>query len=340
MGDLMLGSKIVLVNRFMKPAEIADTIIEMGVTHSCGVPAVWQFLRSALTTSPEKMEKVRGVLKTLCTGGSAPPYEMMMWFLKELKVEFRHLWGMTEMNPLGSCSSFLQTQRDHQKTDEQRAENLRYQGMPTPSVEWYIADPDDLEQIQPHDGEHSGELLVKGPWVTTGYWGGVGKDKFHKGYLKTGDVASITPTDVMHITDRSKDLVKSGGEFISSIDLENTMTGMPSVSTCCVVAIPHPKWDERPIAIVVPPEGQAAPSRDEVVKFLADSRFTKFQYPDDILEWKAIPMTGTGKMDKKNVRKMLHDEGYLLPELRSKEHEESVEHRKLGLKKGASFGGH
>merc|ERR1719181_156031 len=108
----------------------------------------------------------------------------MMWFLKELDVEFRHLWGMTELNPLGTCSTFRQAQRDNHKTDEQRAENLRCQGTCVPSIEWFIADPDNMEDIKPEDGQASGELLVKGPWVTTRYWGGAGKDKFHRGYLK------------------------------------------------------------------------------------------------------------------------------------------------------------
>ena len=179
------------------------------------------------------------------------------------------------------------------------------------------ADPDNLADVLPHDGKASGELLVKGPAVTTSYWGGAGADKFHNGYLKTGDVAAISPVQVMQIRDRSKDLVKSGGEFISSVDLENTLTAMPGVQAACVVAVPHPKWDERPVVIVAPTKG-STPSLKEVHAFLQNSRFSKYQLPDDILLWEAIPMTGTGKMDKKTVRKKLQDEGYVLPELRAK----------------------
>merc|ERR1711972_343218 len=194
---------------------------------------------------------------------------------------------------------------------------LKSQGIPFNTTEWDIADPDNLEKRLPHDGKTSGELLCKGPCVTASYWKGAGADKFIDGYLKTGDVASLTPTSVMQIRDRSKDLVKSGGEFISSVDLENALTGMPEISVACVVAVPHPKWDERPVAIVIPPEGTSAPSRNAVCKFLENSNFAKYQWPDDILQWEAIPMTGTGKMDKKNVRAKLQQEGYLLPELRN-----------------------
>lgn len=314
---LTLGCRIVLVNRFMAPADVAKSIFETGVTLSAGVPSIWQMLRQALKNDPAMLAQVKGRLKTLIVAGSAPPQEMMMWFWKEVDVEFRHLWGMTEMNPVGTVSHFVQTQRDLLKTPEQRAENLRTQGLPFFCVDWEIANPDDLNKKIPHDGVQSGELLVKGPAVTSSYWKGVGADRFHNGFLKTGDVASISPTQYMQIRDRSKDLVKSGGEFISSQDLENTIMGMANVVTACVVAVPHPKWDERPVAIVVPVEGEKAPSRDEVCKFLENSNFAKFQLPDDILEWKEIPMTGTGKMDKKNVREKLRKENYTLPELRA-----------------------
>lgn len=316
LAGLMLGCRIVLVNRFMAPAEVADTVIETGVSLSAAVPAVWQMLRQALEKDPSKIQRVKGVLKTLICGGSAPPQEMMMWFYNEMGVEFRHIWGMTETNPMGCTSHFVQTRRDLNKSPEERASNLKAQGIPFNAIEWAIADPDHLETRLPHDGETSGELLCKGPAVTVSYWKGVGADKFIDGYLMTGDVASLTPNNVMQIRDRSKDLVKSGGEFISSVDLENALTGMAEIAVACVVAVPHPKWDERPVAIVVPPEGKVAPSREEVCKFLAGSSFSKFQWPDDIIQWEAIPMTGTGKMDKKNVRALLKDKGYVLPELR------------------------
>merc|ERR1712187_1032267 len=168
----------------------------------------------------------------------------------------------------------------------------------------------------PRDGSSSGELICKGPHVTASYWKGAGKDKFIDGYLKTGDVSSFSPTMEMKIRDRSKDMVKSGGEFISSVDLENSIVGMASVASACVVAVAHPKFDERPVAVVVLAPGAKTVTRDEVLTHLEkDGRFSKWQWPDDVLVWDAIPMTGTGKMDKKTVRAMLHEKGYEVPKL-------------------------
>lgn len=318
LAGLLLGCKMVLPNRFMDPAAIAQTIVETGTTISAGVPAIWQMLRSSLEANPASMNKVNGVLKTLICGGSAPPLELMLWFQDQLGVTFRHIWGMTETNPLGTVSIPVATHADLKKSREEQASNLKSQGLPFFTVEMRLVDPDDFSKSVPKDGQSTGELLVKGPTVTRSYWKGMGKDKFYDGYLATGDVASISPTDVMRIRDRSKDLVKSGGEFISSVDLENAITSMPSVQTACVVAHPHPKWDERPVAVVVPAAGQKGPSREEVCKFLEGSNFAKFQWPDDVLIWEAVPMTGTGKMDKKNVRQRLKDMDYKLPDQRSR----------------------
>lgn len=314
---LMLGCKMVLPNRFMDPPSIAQTIIETGTTFSAGVPVIWQMLRTALEANDASMKKVNGVLKTLICGGSAPPLELMLWFKDKLGVTFRHIWGMTETNPLGTVSIPVATQADLSKSIEEQANNLKSQGVPYFTVQTRLVDPDDFSKDIPKDGQSTGELLVKGPTVTCSYWKGMGKDKFHEGYLATGDVSSITETEVMQIRDRSKDLVKSGGEFISSVDLENTITSLPSVQAACVVAFPHPKWDERPIAIVVPLAGKSAPSKDEVCKHLEGSNFAKFQWPDDVLVWDAIPMTGTGKMDKKTVRQKLKDMAYVLPDQRT-----------------------
>ena len=311
-----LGCRIVLVNRFMSPPDVATTIIEKGVTLSSAVPTVWQSLKQALLSDPSKIPQVKGVLKTLICGGSAPPYELMMWYLNEMDVRFRHIWGMTEMGPLGTLSSFVQRQRDVHLSPEERAQNLISQGINVPTVEMKIVDSEDMSVRLPNDGETAGELLVQGPSCTVSYWKGAGPDKFIDGQVKTGDVASLSPSNVMKIRDRSKDVVKSGGEFISSIDLENAITGLPSVVAACVVAVPHPKWDERPVVIVVTPEGVTAPSRAEVCKYLETSQFAKFQWPDDVIHWKEIPMTGTGKMDKKEVRAILQKDGYLLPDQR------------------------
>merc|ERR1719245_458839 len=188
---MMLGSRIILVNRFMLPAQVAETIIETGVTISAGVPTIWQMLQQALKEDPTKLSRVRGVLKTLICGGTAPPLAMMEWFLNELGVEFRHIWGMSETNPLGTVSHFMQTQMDLKKSPAERLVKLDFQGMPAFTTLIEIADSDKLEESPPklvpvpHDGMSSGELICKGPHVTIGYWKGAGKDKFIDGYLKT-----------------------------------------------------------------------------------------------------------------------------------------------------------
>lgn len=328
---LMLGCRIVLVNRFMAPAQVADAIIDTGVTLSAGVPTVWQMLQQALEQDPSKIVRVRGVLKTLICGGTAPPLAMMEWFLRETGVEFRQVWGMTETNPIGTMSHFVQTQRDLKKTPAERLAKLDFQGTPAVTVQIAIADSDKLEETQPslkhvaHDGESPGELICRGPHVTVGYWKGAGADKFIDGWLKTGDVSSLSPTLEMKIRDRSKDMVKSGGEFISSVDLENSIVGMPSVASACVVAVAHPKFDERPVVVVVLAPGVQGVTREEVHAFLAkDGRFTKWQWPDDVIVWDAIPMTGTGKIDKKAVRSTLKDRGYVSPNLWSDKPAEPV----------------
>merc|ERR1711957_191630 len=230
--------------------------------------------------------------------------------------------GMTETNPIGTVSHFVQTAADLKKSPKERLAKLDCQGMPALTTIIEIAGSDELEESPPrlvpvpHDGSSSGELICKGPHVTVSYWKGAGKDKFIDGYLKTGDVSSLSPCMEMKIRDRSKDMVKSGGEFISSVDLENCIVGMSSVASACVVAVSHPKFDERPVAVVVLAPGAKTVTREEVHEHLQkDGRFTKWQFPDDVLVWDAIPMTGTGKLDKKTVRSMLKDKGYVAPSL-------------------------
>ena len=166
----------------------------------------------------------------------------------------------------------------------------------------------------PHDGETVGEILVRGPWICSEYYHDPQPEKFHDGWLITGDVGKIDPEEYLIISDRSKDLVKSGGEWISSVDLENQIVGIAGVAQACVVAQPHPKWDERPVALVVLESG-AEVSAEAVLAHCADA-FAKWQLPDDVLYVDSIPLTSTGKMDKKVVRADLETQGYLLPDLR------------------------
>ena len=168
----------------------------------------------------------------------------------------------------------------------------------------------------PHDGETVGEILVRGPWICSEYYHDPQPEKFHDGWLITGDVGKIDAEEYLIISDRSKDLVKSGGEWISSVDLENQIVGLAGVAQACVVAQPYPKWDERPVALVVLESG-ASVSAEEVLAHCSVS-FAKWQLPDEVLYVDSIPLTSTGKMDKKVVRADLQVQGYLLPDLREK----------------------
>ncbi len=190
--------------------------------------------------------------------------------------------------------------------------NVAKAGLLMPGLEMEIVD--ESFQPVPHDGVALGELLVRGPWVCSEYYKDPQPDKFHDGWLVTGDVARIDPEQYLIIADRSKDLVKSGGEWISSVDLENHIVGMRGIAMATVVAQPHPKWEERPVALVVPSEGSAA-TAEEVIAHCAKV-FAKWQLPDDVLFREALPLTSTGKIDKKALRAELAAEGYSLPELR------------------------
>ena len=182
-----------------------------------------------------------------------------------------------------------------------------------------IVDPEDFTKRLPNDGQAQGELLVRGPWVTASYYKIDKPEAFIDGWLVTGDVASIDAGGNMIIRDRSKDVIKSGGEWISSIDLEKHIMGMPNVfSSVAVVAQPHPKWDERPVVVgVLSPNADASSVTTEKIRAFCKESFAKYELPDEVLVWKELPMTGTGKVDKKRIRAMLGEQKYQLPDLRN-----------------------
>ncbi len=308
----MLGMKQVYPHRFMDPARLAQLIADEGVTISAGVPTIWQGVRAVVEANPGKHDF--SSLQRLTCGGSAPPASLIDWFWQELGVEMVQGWGMTETSPLATISRRIAKRSDLEKTDAERAANQAKAGLLMPGLELEIFD--DAWKPLPHDGEAFGELLIRGPWICSEYYRNPQPEKFHDGWLVTGDVAKIDPEQYLIITDRSKDLIKSGGEWISSVDLENHIVAMPEVAQACVVAQPHPKWDERPVAMVVLKEG-AELDAQTVVAHCA-TKFAKWQLPDDVLFVDAIPLTTTGKMDKKVVRAKLQDDGYHLPDLREK----------------------
>lgn len=302
----MLGMKQVFPHRFMVPDRLAQLMMDEDVTISAGVPTIWQGVKSLIEANPGKY-KFESLGRLTC-GGSAPPPSLITWFWDALGVEMVQGWGMTETSPLATISRRTSKRKHLDMPDEERAANQAKAGLPIPGVEIEIFD-EDFNPL-PHDGVAFGELLIRGPWICSEYYHNPQPDKFHDGWLITGDVAKIDPEGYLIITDRSKDLIKSGGEWISSVDLENHIAGLPSVGQACVVAQPHPQWDERPVALVVTKEG-AELNKEQVLEHCAD-KFAKWQLPDDVLFVESIPLTATGKMDKKVVRAQLEKDGYTL----------------------------
>ena len=307
----MLGAKQVMPHRFMAPEPLLGLIASEAVTISAGVPTIWQGVRALLEAEPDRYDL--SALDRLVCGGSAPPISLMRWYWDQHRVEMIQGWGMTEMNPLGTVSRRI-AKRSHLDLDEDaRFANVAKAGLLSPGLDMKIVDEN--FQPVPHDGESLGELLVRGPWVCSEYYHDPQPEKFRDGWLVTGDIAAIDSEQYLIIADRSKDLVKSGGEWISSVDLENHIVGLEGVAQAAVVAQPHPRWDERPIALVVPLPG-AELTEEQVIEHCA-ARFAKWQLPDDVLFRGSLPLTSTGKLDKKTVRAELEVEGYRLPDLRS-----------------------
>ena len=306
----MLGMKQVMVHRFMDPARILELMSSEGVTISAGVPTIWQGIKAMVEANPNAADLSK--LDRLTCGGSAPPPSLIRWYADELGVEMIQGWGMTETSPLATLSRRVMKRGQLELTDDEQFENVAKAGQLMPGLELDIFD--ETFNRLPHDGEAVGEILIRGPWICSEYYHDPQPDKFHDGWLITGDVGMIDPDEYLIISDRSKDLIKSGGEWISSVDLENHIVAIAGVAQACVVARPHPRWDERPVALVILDEG-AGVDADQVLAHCA-TRFAKWQLPDDVLFVDDIPLTGTGKMDKKRVRGNLDAQGYVLPDLR------------------------
>ena len=306
----MLGCKQVMPHRFMTPPSFLQLMHEEKVTISAGVPTIWQGVRAALTAEPSKYDLSN--LTRLTCGGSAPPVEMMRWYWDTFNIEMIQGCGMTETNPLGTLSRKVAKRSHIGISEDQQFENIAKAGLFMPGLEIEIFD----EQWNPlpHDGESVGELCIRGPWIASEYYNDPQPEKFHDGWLVTGDVAKIDKEQYVLIADRSKDLIKSGGEWISSVDLENYIVGFPTVAQAAVVAQPHPKWDERPLALVVLKPGQELDQKAIIDH--CSSIFAKWQLPDEVIAVESIPLTSTGKIDKKAIRAKLAEDGYKLPDLR------------------------
>jgi fatty-acyl-CoA synthase len=307
----MLGAKQVMPHRFMDPKTLLDLLAAEKVTISAGVPTIWQNARAAIETEPKRWDLSQ--LQRLTCGGSAPPLSLMRWYWDELGVEMIQGWGMTETNPLGTLSRRVAKRKHRELPLDDQFANVAKAGLLMPGLELEIVD-DDWKPL-PHDGQAAGNLLIRGPWICAEYFNDPQPEKFHDGWLVTGDVAKIDAEEYLIIADRSKDLIKSGGEWISSVDLENHIVSLAGVAQAAVVAQPHPKWDERPVALVVRAAGAKVESAD--VSAHCARAFAKWQLPDDVLFVDALPLTSTGKLDKKTIRAKLAADNYALPDLRS-----------------------
>ncbi|MBN9515325.1 MAG: long-chain-fatty-acid--CoA ligase [Alphaproteobacteria bacterium] len=296
------GTKLVFPGFKLDGASIYELLDKEQVTLSAGVPTVWLALLDYCAQNKLKMSSVKRSL----IGGSAVPYAMIERFWKEHEVEVAQGWGMTEMSPLGTLTRFNKGERDLPEAD--RFAITAKQGRPVFGCEMKIVDDagDDL----PMDGSVSGNMVVRGPWIVKGYMKGDGKNQFvEDDWFHTGDVCKIETDGSVVITDRSKDVIKSGGEWISSIDLENAAMGCPGVAVAAVSGVAHPKWDERPLMIVVR-RPDASVTKGDILKYL-DGKIAKWWMPDDVQFIDAIPHGATGKILKTALRKQF--ESYKLP---------------------------
>ena len=295
----MNGAKLVLPGPRLDGPSLYELFQAEGVTVSLGVPTVWLAFEAHLSGADRRCSTLRRVF----SGGSAVPRSLIEAFERH-GIEMVHAWGMTEMSPLGTVAA-LKGKHLRLERDAQTAVKAK-QGRPPFGVELKIID--EAGRMQPHDGKSMGELLVRGPWIVDGYFNDAaasGEVIENDGWFHTGDVATLDPDGYMQITDRRKDVIKSGGEWISSIDLENAAVAHDDVAEAAVIAVPHPRWGERPLLIVAPRTGRQ-PDRDGLIALLA-RQFPRWMLPDDVVIVPELPHTATGKLMKTRLREMFCD---------------------------------
>ena len=300
----MSGAKLVFPGPKLDGASLHELFTTEQVTLSLGVPTVWLGLLHYLEHSGKRLDG----LKRVTVGGSAAPRAMIEAFEDKYGVQCIHGWGMTEMSPVGTLA--LPKAKHLERPKEEQIAVKTRQGFPLYGVDMKVIGPDG--QRQPHDGKATGELYVRGPWIASGYYNddqATAAALDEEGWFRTGDVCAIDPDGYMIIVDRSKDVIKSGGEWISSIDVENAAMGHPDIAEAAVIGLPHPKWDERPLLIVVPKPGHQ-PSKESIAAFLSD-KIAKWQLPDDIVFVPEIPHGATGKVLKTRLREQFKE--YRLP---------------------------
>ncbi len=297
----MTGAKMVFPGGALDGKSLYELFETEKVTLSAGVPTVWQALLGHTGANQLKFSTMRRTV----IGGSACPPAMIRTFKEQYDVDVIHAWGMTEMSPLGTASTFKS--RHLGMTQDERYSVMNRQGRALYGVDMKVVDEDGQEI--PFGTDKSGDLLVRGPWILQQYFKGEGGDVLRDGWFPTGDVAKIDAEGYMLITDRTKDVIKSGGEWIGSIDLENIAMAHPAVAMAACIAARHPKWDERPLLVVVKKPG-AEVTREELIGFY-DGKIAKWWTPDDVVFVDAIPLGATGKMQKNKLREQFKD--YVLP---------------------------
>jgi len=296
------GAKHVYPGPSPDPADLADLIESEGVTLSAGVPTVWLGLLEYLRENDADLSSLDRVI----IGGSAAPESLIRTYDEEYDVDVIHAWGMTEMSPIGTVAKLKPEMRDRD-ADERYAKQAK-QGLLVPGLETKVIDESGDEV--PHNGEDFGELWVRGPWVTKEYFErpDATAEEFEDGWLKTGDVVTVDEDGYVQIVDRAKDVIKSGGEWISSVELENALMAHDDVTEATVIGVSHERWQERPVAFVVPVEGANTDDLGDELLAMIREEYPKWWVPDDVVYIDDIPKTATGKFSKKTLREEYGDE--------------------------------
>jgi acyl-CoA synthetase (AMP-forming)/AMP-acid ligase II len=297
-AGVMAGSEMVFPGSDLSPESIAGLITGEGITVAAGVPTIWMGARPLLAGKPHRLRAI------LC-GGSAVPKALSEAYRTEIGVPILQAWGMTETSPLASVAR-IRSDRAASSTDEELADLRATQGIPVPGVELRIADPS-TNEVLPWDDLTSGEVQVRGPWIAREYYNDPrGASSFtDDGWLRTGDVAAVSPDGYVRLVDRTKDLIKSGGEWISSVELENHLMAHPAIGEAAVIAVSSERWMERPMACVVLKPGESL-SKEDVIKWL-EPRVAKWWLPDEVEFIEEVPKTSVGKFSKKDLRERFND---------------------------------
>jgi fatty-acyl-CoA synthase len=300
----MTGARIVFSGRNLQPADVAGLLEGERVTFTAAVPTIFIGLYNYLESHAHDLSSLR----KLVSAGSAMPRQFIELYEKKYGVRFRLAWGMTETTPIATVTVLKKELAE--LPEKERFDLLARHGLPLPGVDIRIVDAQGQELAW--DGTTMGELQTRGPWVTSGYYNDPRNEQaFADGWFRTGDVATIDSEGYLQFMDRTKDLVKSGGEWISSVDLENAIMAHPKVAEAAVIAVFHPKWQERPLACVAPVEKHRnAITKQEILEFLS-GRVAKWWLPDDIVFIEAVPKTSVGKFNKRALREQFQN--YVLP---------------------------